>query len=94
MYHCLRAAAYIYHGGDDHERHSELPRHVPGDFPDRNAWANRLKVARLTRNAADYDPYPKSDIAWRGQASEIKSDADTILQVTRHYLRGKGCTTL
>ena len=92
MYHCMRAAAYVYHGGDDYQAHSKLPQHVPKDFPDCDDWANRLKNARLTRNAADYDPYPKSDKAWRRRASEIKSDADALLRVTREYLRERGCT--
>lgn len=91
MYHCMRAAAYVYHGGDDYQAHSKLAQNVPEDFPDRDAWANRLKNARLTRNAADYDPYPRSDKAWHRKAAAIKTDADALLRVTREYLRGKGC---
>ena len=91
MYHCIRAAVYIDHEGDDFEGHSELPKHVPEDFPDNNGWAHRLKTGRLSRNGADYDAYPKGDAAWRKKAVEIKSDADELLLVTRDYLRGKGC---
>jgi uncharacterized protein (UPF0332 family) len=94
MYHAMRAACYLYHGGDDHQSHSELPSHIPDDFPDAEIWKNNLKSARLLRNAADYDPYPKSPGFWQGKAAAIKRDAESLLAETRRYLRLKGCTGL
>lgn len=91
MYHALRSAAYVYHMGDDHESHTELPKHIPGDFPGGGDWANKLKSARETRNRADYDPYPSNDGAWKQEAGDLRSDADNLLVAVRSYLRSKGC---
>jgi uncharacterized protein (UPF0332 family) len=94
MYHSMRAACYVYHDGDDHESHSNLPLHIPGDFPNAATCKNTLKSARLARNAADYDPYPKSGKTWQRQAEAIRKDAEALLVETRNYLRSKGCTGL
>lgn len=91
MYHAMRAAAYVFHGGDDHESHSLLPSNVPGDFPNASLWRNELKDARLTRNAADYDPYPRSRNYWYARARTMKRRANRLVRETRAYLRGKGC---
>jgi len=92
MYHAMRAASYLHHGGDDFESHSTLPQKVPSDFPNAAVVQNTLKNARLARNAADYDPYPSGGKFWESQARIIKSDADALLVDARDYLRGKGCT--
>lgn len=94
MYHAMRACSYVFHGGDDYERHNDLPSHIPLDFPPspKGNWQNTLKDARETRNRADYDPYPKSDKAWKPDAMSLKSNADKLLLVSRNYLRSKGCT--
>ncbi len=94
MYHAMRAAAFVYHDGDDHESHSDLPLHVPPDFPNSANWQNELKNARLMRNAADYDPYPRADSFWQPRADAIKTLADDLLRATRVYLQGKGCASL
>lgn len=94
MYHAMRAACFVFHDGDDHEAHSELPLHIPGDFPNADIWKNTLKNARLTRNAADYDPYPKSGKIWQRRAETARTDAEALLVETRNYLRSKGCTGL
>jgi uncharacterized protein (UPF0332 family) len=91
MYHSLRAVAYIYHGGDDHQQHSDLPQRLPSDFPDVAIWGNQLKSAREYRNQADYDPYPKSIAYWRDIAQLVDSDSKVLLPLTRNYLRSKGC---
>lgn len=91
MYHALRSCIYVSHGGDDHEGHSKLPQHIPGDFAPGEDWQTKLKDARLKRNRADYDPYPKSDKAFRNDAMSLKSDCDRLLILARTYLRGKGC---
>ena len=82
----MRACAYIFHEGDDHKEHSELPKHVPTDFATPGPWSTKLKDARLLRNNADYDVYPKSDNAWRKPALAIKTDADSLLKTAKQYL--------
>jgi uncharacterized protein (UPF0332 family) len=94
MYHSMRAVCYVFHDGDDHQSHSNLPLHIPDDFPDAAIWRNTFKNARLTRNAADYDPYPKSGKIWQRQAEAIRTDAEALLAETRNYLRSKGCAGL
>lgn len=90
MYHAMRAVVYLQHGGDDHEKHSALPTSTPGDFPDSALWQNALKNAREHRNAADYDPYPKSARSWEPIAVAVATDARSLLGVARAYVRSKG----
>lgn len=91
MYHALRAAAFFAHGGDDHEEHQKLPAGIPPDFPDRANWENDLKSARLERNRADYDPYPKNDLMFRTTATVLIRKAEDLLPIVRSYLKKKGC---
>jgi len=91
MYHAMRAAAFVHHEGDDHERHSELPGKSPSDLPNAATLANSLKSAREQRNHADYDPYPKSDAAWRIMATALKADAHGLVTAIKSYLQTKGC---
>lgn len=92
MYHAMRACAYIFHEGDDHQEHSKLPLNIPKGFDNTVDWQNKLKDARLARNRADYEAYPKSDQAWRKVALAIKADADLLLTTARQYLKMKGCS--
>ena len=92
MYHAARALVFFKHLGDDHEAHSELPRHLPKDFPNRAAWENTLKIARLERNRAGYDPYPKSDASFATSAQSVLSDAQQFLAAVKKYLIKEGCT--
>jgi uncharacterized protein (UPF0332 family) len=91
MYHAARAVTFFIEGGDDHQEHSVLPGHIPGDFPNRAHWENELKNARLERNKADYDPYPKSDQAFAPSARSTLQSAENFLPVAKHYLLQKGC---
>jgi hypothetical protein len=91
LYHALRAAAFVFHGGDDHESHRELPTKVPTDFPNQAHWSNQLKSARDYRNRADYDPYPRGASHWRPIALILKTDADQLLPAAKQYLIVKGC---
>jgi uncharacterized protein (UPF0332 family) len=91
MYHAIRACIYIFHGGDDHEKHLDLPKNIPADFDPGVNWQNKLKDARELRNDSDYNPYPKSDLAWRAAAENLKVDADRLISLTRTYLISKGC---
>jgi hypothetical protein len=96
MYHAIRACAFIYRGGDDFEDHMKLPQHIPPDFGPpivtlATDWGSKLKDARLARNGADYDAYPKSTSFWRQQATVTGLHAIQFLDATRAYLRSKGC---
>ena len=90
MYHAMRACVFVSHEGDDHQEHGKLPLHIPGDFPSGANWQNMLRNARVLRNRADYEPYPKSNIAWKQDALDLKQDADLFLSTTRTYLQNKG----
>ena len=92
MYHAIRACVFVSHQGDDYERHSDLLKYNKlSGFPSNLNWQNILKDARELRNRADYDPYPKSNIAWKQDALDLKKDADLLLSTTRTYLQNKGC---
>lgn len=91
MYHTFRAVAYYVHGGDDHESHAKLPSAIPKDFPDWATWENDLKTARLERNRADYDPYPKKELVFQPVALTTLARARDLLPVARAYLRKRGC---
>ncbi|MFM0244280.1 HEPN domain-containing protein [Paraburkholderia sediminicola] len=89
MYHSLRAATFLSYGGDDHEQHTVLPSKVPTDFPDHAIWQNALKNARLERNRADYDPYPRHDRQFEQTAQSLVSEASKLIALTRAYIRSK-----
>jgi uncharacterized protein (UPF0332 family) len=94
MYHAMRAVVFYIEEGDDYQAHSELPKHTPKDFQDAELWRNALKDARERRNAADYEPYPKSDAALRKTAAEMQSRATSLIRTSRAYLSSKGCAHL
>ncbi|MGB6028833.1 MAG: hypothetical protein WBG22_03670 [Rhodanobacter sp.] len=89
MYHAIRAATFLSYGGDDHEQHTVLPSKLPLDFPDRNRWQNALKNARLERNRADYDPYPRRDDEFQKCADTMLVEAIDLVAVARKYVRAK-----
>lgn len=89
MYHALRSAAFICYGGDDHEQHTVLPSKLPADFPNQGKWQNALKNARLERNRADYDPYPRRDEQFDRAAQVLLADATELITVARQYVRSK-----
>lgn len=89
MYHSARAITYIDFGGDDHEEHSKLPAHLPDDFSDVQDWKNKLKNARLDRNRADYDPYPKKDSDFKDCAEMLFTDAREFLRLAKVYINSK-----
>src|SRR5690606_15991470 len=91
MYHSVRAVCLFRHRGDDHEEHSKLPAAIPNDFPSRLFWENELKRARLDRNRADYDPYPRNSTRFSQSASDLLENATKLLSEVRAYLRSKGC---
>lgn len=94
MYHAMRAVVFFVEDGDDFQGHSKLPGKTPDDFPQATLWQNALKDARTKRNAADYDPYPKSDRAHRPGASELQEKAQELEAISRAYLLNLGCKHL
>lgn len=91
FYHAVRAVVFFSERGDDHQDHQTLPKHIPQDFPQRNEWENDLKAARLERNKADYDPYPKSEKRFSDAAQSTIANARKFLRVSKAYLVKKGC---
>lgn len=91
IYHATRSVVYFRERGDDFEAHSELPKHLPGDFPNRIGWENKIKNARLDRNRADYDPYPVGETGFSSTALSSLTVAKDFLRVTKNYLSAKGC---
>lgn len=91
MYHAARSIVFFVHGGDDHESHQNVPKNLPQDFVDRARWENEIKTARLERNRADYDPYPKGDRAFMLPATNALKSAENFLPTARQYLKRKGC---
>ena len=89
LYHSARAASYISLGGDDYEQHTKLPTKFPDDFPNVAHWKNTLKDARLERNRADYDPYPKGDLAFAQSALSFISEARKFIRLTQQYIKLK-----
>jgi uncharacterized protein (UPF0332 family) len=91
MYHSMRAVMYLEYDGDDHEQHNVLPTKEVAGIAQATGWQNKLKDARTYRNQADYDPYPRSDSAWREIARELQTSARELLALSRTYLLAKGC---
>lgn len=91
MYHAMRAVSFHNHGGDDHEAHSELfQKGVPADFPNAIAARNDLKDARLSRNEADYDPYPQSAAYFKSVVQRLAPVSSAFVADSRGYLVSKG----
>ena len=85
-YHALRAAAFSDTGGDDYQQHSDLPKQLPEGLPDVALTKNALTAARLARNKADYEPYPKSEAAWKADADTTIAFGKSALADARRYL--------
>lgn len=89
MYHAARAITFLSYGGDDHQEHSTLPGKLPRDFPESAQWQNALKNARLERNKADYDPYPRSDADFGAAALALLLEAKLLVTAAKAYIRSK-----
>jgi hypothetical protein len=90
MYHLLRTVSYHSHGGDDYEGHDVLPGKIPAAFPNRGSWEHDLKLARLERNRADYEPYPRKDNQFQPTALELIAKARDLDRIVRRFLRANG----
>lgn len=71
MYHSARAVTFADTKGDDHQRHSILPRHLPSTITNVAQLEVELTDARLLRNEADYDPYPIKPPDWELDARRL-----------------------
>lgn len=91
IYHAARTVPFVFHAGDDHQDHKDLHNGIPDEFPDFERWRNDLKEARLRRNEADYDPYPRPDAEFADVSKVQLRVATDFLHVAEQYLRGKGC---
>lgn len=76
MYHSARSVTFASIPGDDHERHSALPRNLAGPI---SHLASSLTDARLLRNQADYDPYPVVNDEWETDARSMSVAASTFV---------------
>lgn len=79
MYHAARAVVYGDVGGDDHQKHADLPPRVPSKTAG-ISLSQHLTDARLLRNQADYDPYPQADSAWEADARDLGVTAASFVQ--------------
>jgi uncharacterized protein (UPF0332 family) len=75
MYHAARAIVFGDFGGDDFQRHSQLPRHLPPSMTNVLQRETELTDARLLRNQADYDPYPSPPKGWEADSRAIATIA-------------------
>jgi uncharacterized protein (UPF0332 family) len=73
MYHAARAVVFAVEQGDDHEKHSTLPRNLPQSMPNAAQCEADLTDARLLRNKADYDIYPTNEADWENDARALAS---------------------
>jgi uncharacterized protein (UPF0332 family) len=90
MYHAARSIVFAEIKGDDHQAHSELPRHLPPGMPNISARAQELISARLLRNEADYDPYPSAATEWQQDAQRIAITAPNFVQACEDFALTNG----
>lgn len=85
MYHAARAICFGYHKGDDYQQHSVLPNHLPGQLPKVSQWTTSLNNARLVRNMADYDLYPRDTSQWKNDAANLAVSASEFLNECEEF---------
>ena len=90
MYHAARAITFGVNQGDDFERHSDLPRHLPPSIDDPVRREGELTAARLLRNQADYDPYPAGHADWEADARQLAPTAAEFVQACEDTARLEG----
>jgi uncharacterized protein (UPF0332 family) len=88
MYHAARGTVFGSFGGDDYEKHSTLPKHLPLDLDPGKTMEEELNDARLLRNEADYDVYPTS--AWRSDAISLSIQATSFVAQCSDFSTGEG----
>jgi uncharacterized protein (UPF0332 family) len=90
MYHAARSIVYADYGGDDHERHNELPRHLPAKLLNRTVREQQLTGARFLRNEADYDVYPFIMSEWESDARNLAITAIEFVQACEDFALAEG----
>jgi uncharacterized protein (UPF0332 family) len=90
MYHAARAITFAFHGGDDHQAHSTLPRNLPSSLADVGKREIELTDARLLRNLADYDPYPTQQSEWQSDARSLSVIASEFCQACDDFALQNG----
>ena len=90
MYHAARAIVFGYHKGDDYQRHSVLPTHLPPPLPNASRWKNELDDARLVRNMADYDLYPRAALDWKNDSVNLAVVAAEFLTECEDFAMNVG----
>jgi len=90
MYHSARAVVFAEENGDDHEKHSVLPRHLPSSMSNVSQYENELTDARLLRNQADYDIYPIGDASWEVEARSLAVTAARFVNAFEHFALTNG----
>lgn len=90
MYHSARAIVYAVAKGDDHERHSNLPRNLPATMQRQVQRESELTAARLLRNEADYDPYPAGASDWEPDARSLAVTAPEFVQACEDFALANG----
>jgi len=89
IYHAARAVVFAVRKSDVDD-HKVLPSHLPKDLPDHDFWEKRLTFWRLTRNAADYDPWAGEEASLEALARQARAEADEFLGVCQGYLHSRG----
>jgi uncharacterized protein (UPF0332 family) len=79
MYHAGRAICFGYYKGDDYQLHRVLPRNLPPTLPNFSRWTNELDDARLVRNMADYDLYPRATSDWKNDSVALAISGSEFL---------------
>jgi uncharacterized protein (UPF0332 family) len=79
MYHAARAICFGYYKGDNYQRHGVLPNNLPPTLSNASRWKNELDDARLVRNMADYDLYPRATSDWKSDSMALAVSASEFL---------------
>lgn len=90
MYHAARAIVFAETPGDDHQRHGDLPRHIPTGMANSAQREAELTAARLLRNEADYDPYPATSPDWEPDARQLSVTAADFVQACEYFALANG----
>jgi len=90
MYHAARSIVFAETRGDDHQRHRDLPRHIPEGMANSTQRELELTTARLLRNEADYDPYPAKSPDWEPDARQLSVTAADFVQACEDFALANG----
>jgi uncharacterized protein (UPF0332 family) len=85
MYHAARAIVFAHNGGDDFQKHIDLPRNLPSTWSNVTLREAQLADARFLRNQADYDPYPAQLIEWEADARALSVTASDFVNACEDY---------